>query len=122
MPQPKPGRIVRSPGAGPRMIQMLWSTFTSPPASARAPVRVGRTGNGQPRPKKSSAIVSASDEDGPYRLDGADGQVGRVVARQGRVAGAGGLLVVDEHRGTAHDDLPLCARRVDEPAPWWDVA
>src|SRR3954468_15880949 len=100
MPQPKSGRIVRSPFAVPRMTQMDWRTLSSYSATASAPPSSNATGNCQPRPRKTLYIVPqllppSTDED---RADGNDrprGQVGRVVAGQRRVAVARGHLAVD---------------------------
>src|SRR4051812_15570753 len=100
MPQPKSGRIKRSPFAVPRMTQMDWRTLASYSAGASAPTPFKATGNCQPLPRKilyiaSKLLPASADED---RADGDDRprrQVRGVVTGHRRVAVARGHLAVN---------------------------
>src|SRR5689334_16700785 len=55
MPQPKSGRMMRSPRAVARMIQMAWLILSSESAVWTRPRPPGTTGNAQPVPRKSTS-------------------------------------------------------------------
>src|ERR1043165_2694754 len=102
MPQPKSGRMTRSPFAVPSMSQMDWRTLSSYSANSSAPPPSTATGNCQPLPRKILNIARESLPASAYE-DGADGddraarQVGRVVAGLRGVAVSRGHLPVDLH-------------------------
>src|SRR5471030_2785644 len=66
MPQPKSGRITRSPRAVPRMIMIAWRMSASYSAAATPPVTGSKiTGHAHPRPSQSFCsfiAYSSSDE------------------------------------------------------------
>src|SRR5262249_9505412 len=120
IPQPKPGRITRSAGAVPRMIQMLCWILSSPSANASRPSGPGLTGNDHPRPRKP-APTSATDEHRACRNDRPDWQVDGVVAGGGGVPCPRCWLAVDQHRAASGDDLTTVTGRGNERATERDV-
>src|SRR3984957_20299541 len=58
MPQPKSGRIIRSPGEVARIVQIDWRTLSSPSdVSPIWPPPSRPTGKFQPRPRKSGSAI-----------------------------------------------------------------
>src|SRR5262245_48009858 len=137
MPQPKSGRITRSPLEVPRMIQMDWRTLCSyseiriPPVSSSAtPLApfgsVGSTSNPQPAPRyvldikyPFCEIVASTDENRAGGDDLAGRQILRIVAGHRGVAASRRLLAVDNNRRTAHFDRGLIAGRFLKRCSWW---
>src|SRR4051812_6162763 len=70
-------------------------------------------------PIATPPLVADHHRAGPDHLAGLG--VRRVVAGLDRIAGVGGLLVVDEHLGAALLDRPLVGRILLEIAPGGDV-
>src|SRR6516164_1885592 len=102
MPQPKSGRITRSPGAVSTMMRIAWRMSSSYSAKATNPVTgSSATGMAQPRPRNSlfwSAAMRSPDENvGRAHRDGV-----RRPHLDDLVALARGRKSADQHRGAAH--------------------
>src|SRR5262245_60365431 len=107
MPQPKSGRMIRSPGAVPRMIRSDWRTLSSYSARASAlPFRA--SGNAVPMPRNSLAMRDflPADEDRARAGHHDDARLGALgfVARIRQMSGAGRGLLVDEDGATTLGD------------------
>src|SRR5262245_18698097 len=104
MPQPKSGRISRSPGAVPRISRMDWRTLSSYSARTK-PCVAGSSCGGKavPTPRNGLAML-ITDPDvalGHYR---SDRRIGGLVASFSNVAVARGGLAVDAHLAADLDD------------------
>src|SRR5262245_4220527 len=128
IPQPKSGRMTRSPGAVDRMVQIdLRIPSSGPGVRWIWPPASRPSGKSQPRPRKPGAVsgrpllMLSPDHHGAGGDHLADRRVGRVVAGHGGVAGAGGGLVVDHHRLAADLDRALVRRLLLEAHAVRDV-
>src|SRR5574337_1266951 len=104
MPQPKSGRITRSPLDVPRMIHTDWRTLSSYCAEAIAPAESNWSGNPTPAPRKAFVMrlcPRSPDHDRAHRDDRPGRKVRGIVAGCRGVAVAGRHLAVDLDRGTA---------------------
>src|SRR6266511_1262903 len=112
IPQPKSGRMTRSPGAVDRIRRRAASTSSD--IMAMPPLGPPPIGKAHPRPTKSrSGLIRPSPDQHRVRAgdDGARGGRGGVVAGEDGIAQAGGRLAVDEHGGRAVLDGSLVGGR-----------
>src|SRR5512138_1212901 len=115
MPQPKSGRITRSPFAVPRMTRMDWRTLSSYSARRNMPLfGSSRSGKPVPMPRNGFAMAALPDghvaecHDRPLLL------VAGIVAGRCVVAGACGGLLVDAHVAAAPGNRCPVLRCIDE--------
>src|SRR5690606_19529478 len=96
MSQPKSSRLIRSPGAVPRMMKIDSRMFSSWADVAMPPVRLTATGNRQPRPRKSRRVAMV-----PLRPALPEAPFDEALATGAGDAGQSGRLLLDRERRVA---------------------
>src|SRR5712664_2540362 len=124
MPQPKFGRMTRSPLEVPSTIQIdsltlssYSESFIEPSGLRRSLPPASASGSGQPTPRKgldksSRPPLFSPDKNRPDCYDFSGGQVCRIVARHRSVAIARRHLPVDLHRGASYLNRRFVRRRL----------
>src|SRR5206468_4681149 len=119
MPQPKSGRITRSPGEVDSIVQIDWRMPSSPEGTSSIwPPSSRPTGKFQPSPRKPLSAIGSADHHGAGRDYLARREINRVVAGESRVSVAGSGLAVDHHGWAARLHRGLVRRWPRKAGAW----